>query len=81
MLPPLLRALQYVHSRGLVHGRIQPSNILAIADQVKLSSDSLSEADDGTRRSRALTILQRPEQGQLRRRAMFGSWESPWLRC
>ena len=41
-LPPVLKALQYVHGRGLVHGRIQPSNILAIGDQVKLSSDSLS---------------------------------------
>jgi TonB family protein len=44
MLPPLLRALQYLHERGFVHGHIQPSNILAIADQVKLSSDTLAEA-------------------------------------
>jgi len=41
MLPPVLGALQYVHGRGLVHGRIQPSNILAIGDQVKLSSDTV----------------------------------------
>ncbi|HSZ63723.1 MAG TPA: TonB family protein [Terriglobales bacterium] len=41
MLPPVLKALQYVHARGLVHGRIRPSNILAIGDRVKLSSDSV----------------------------------------
>lgn len=41
MLPPVLSALQYLHGRGLVHGRIKPSNILAIGDQVKLSSDSV----------------------------------------
>lgn len=41
MLPPILQALQYVHDKGLVHGRIEPSNIRAIGDQVKLSSDSL----------------------------------------
>jgi len=41
MLPPVLRALQCVHDKGFAHGRIQPSNILAIGDQVKLSSDVL----------------------------------------
>jgi len=45
MLPPILRALQFVHEKGLVHGRIQPSNILAIGEQVKLSSDTLSLGD------------------------------------
>lgn len=39
MLPPLLDALSYLHGKGLVHGRIAPSNILAVDDQLKLSSD------------------------------------------
>ncbi len=43
MLPPVLRALQFVHDKGFVHGHIQPSNILAIGDQVKLSTDALRE--------------------------------------
>ena len=47
MLPAVLGAMRYVHDKGLVHGRIQPSNILAIGDQVKLSSDSLSAPDEG----------------------------------
>jgi TonB family protein len=47
LLPPLLDALSYLHDRGFVHGRIKPSNVLAIGDQLKLSADqitSMSEA-------------------------------------
>src|ERR1039458_7145484 len=61
MLPPLLRALQYVHDSGFVHGHIQPSNILAIADQVKLSSDSLTGVGDGRRSARAASAYDPPE--------------------
>src|SRR3984893_14290811 len=46
MLPPILRALQFEHDKGFVHGHIQPSNILAVGDQVKLSSDALSMAGE-----------------------------------
>ena len=46
MLGPVLAALEYVHGKGLVHGRIRPSNILAAGDQVKLSSDSLRRAGE-----------------------------------
>jgi len=59
MLPPILRALQYVHDKGLVHGRIRPSNILAIGDQVKLSSDSLG--GPGERRSATTSAYDPPE--------------------
>ena len=41
MLPPLLGALQFVHDKGLAHGRIRPSNIFAVGDEVKLASDTL----------------------------------------
>jgi TonB family protein len=42
MLGPVLDVLVYLHGKGLVHGHIRPSNILAIADQLKLSCDSLA---------------------------------------
>jgi TonB family protein len=45
-LAPVLDALSYLHSRGLVHGRVKPSNILAIADQLKISSDGLHQAGE-----------------------------------
>src|SRR6266851_715502 len=49
MLPPILRALQCVHDKGFGHGHIQPSNVLAVGDQVKLSSDALRVPDEGRR--------------------------------
>ena len=49
MLPPLVDGLSYLHGRGLVHGRIKPSNIMAVGDQIKLSSDSVhAVAESGT---------------------------------
>jgi len=41
MLTPLLDVLAYVHGKGLVHGRMKPANIMAIDDQLKISSDGL----------------------------------------
>ena len=41
MLGPVLEALSDLHMQGLVHSHLKPSNILATADQVKLSSDRL----------------------------------------
>ncbi len=52
-LGPVLNALEYLHGKGLVHGRIRPANILAVGDQVKLSSDSLREAGDVPRSASA----------------------------
>lgn len=41
MLGPVLDALAYVHGQGLVHGHIKPANIMAVEDQLKISSDGL----------------------------------------
>jgi TonB family protein len=43
MLGPTIEALAYLHGQGLVHGRIRPSNVMAVNDQLKLSSDSVQE--------------------------------------
>lgn len=53
LLPPLLDAVAYLHAKGSVHGRIKPSNILAVGNQLKLSADqitSLSETSGVRRR-------------------------------
>ena len=55
MLGPVLDALSNLHSQGLVHSHLKPSNVLATADQVKLSTDRLFPAGEvrksGSKRS------------------------------
>ena len=51
VLSPTLQALAFLHGQGLVHGHIRPSNILAIDDQLKLSSDGLSSVADHAEQS------------------------------
>lgn len=53
LLPPILHALAYLHTKGFVHGRIKPANVFAIGERVKLSTDqilSLAETTSGFRR-------------------------------
>src|SRR2546422_7576287 len=55
MLAPALDALAYVHGKGFVHGHMKPANIMAIDDQLKLSSDGLcrmGESSGGRRKPR-----------------------------
>jgi TonB family protein len=61
MLAPVLQALQFVHDKGFVHGHVQPSNILAGGDQVKLSSDALSMAGERSSGARATSAYDPPE--------------------
>ncbi len=46
MLESVLVALAYLHNKDLVHGHIKPENILATADQLKLSSDGLCRSGE-----------------------------------
>ena len=61
MLEPMLDALVYLHSNGLVHSRIKPSNILAAADQLKLSSDSLAPIGESRKPSHKFDAHDAPE--------------------
>jgi TonB family protein len=38
MLGPALDALSFLHANGLVHGRLNPSNIMAVGDSLKLTT-------------------------------------------
>jgi len=46
MLGPVLDALAYLHAKGFVHGHIKPSNILAVNDQLRISSDRICSAGE-----------------------------------
>src|SRR5580693_4620215 len=41
ILGPVVDALAYVHSKGFVHCRIKPANVMAENDRLKISSDGL----------------------------------------
>jgi TonB family protein len=41
LLPALLDALAYLHNKGFVHGRVKPSNVHAMDEQLKLSADQI----------------------------------------
>jgi TonB family protein len=51
VLAPTLQALAFLHGEGLVHGHVRPSNILAIDDQLKLSTDGVSSIADHAEQS------------------------------
>jgi TonB family protein len=61
MLPPLLDALSYLHGKGLVHTRIRPSNVLASADQLKLSTDHVMAAGQPRSARRPVGVYDAPE--------------------
>lgn len=41
VLEATLDVLAYLHGKGFVHGRVKPANILAVNNQMKISSDGL----------------------------------------
>jgi serine/threonine protein kinase len=44
LIQSILATLNSLHARGDVHGHVKPSNIFAIGDHIKLSSDTISRA-------------------------------------
>jgi len=60
-LRPLLDALAYIHAKGFVHGHLKPANIMAVGDQIKLSSDGLCGAGESSRVLGAPSIYAAPE--------------------
>ena len=61
MLPPVLDGLAYLHNNGFVHGRIKPSNVLAVGDQLKLSTDQVDSASEPMSPRRRIDVFDAPE--------------------
>jgi eukaryotic-like serine/threonine-protein kinase len=53
--------LAYLHGKGFVHARIKPSNIMAVNNQLKLSSDGLFRIGDRRPATLAGTAYDAPE--------------------
>ena len=61
MLPPLLDALSYLHGMGFLHAHIRPSNVLAVGDLLKLTSDQVMPASDAAAEHRRRDVYDAPE--------------------
>ncbi|HXJ13048.1 MAG TPA: protein kinase [Candidatus Limnocylindrales bacterium] len=61
VLDPALDVLVYLHGKGLVHGHVKPSNILATHDRLKLSSDSVFPIGEQRQLLRGRDIYDAPE--------------------
>ncbi len=61
MLPPVLDVLSYIQTHGLVHNRLRPGNIMAVSDQLKISSDGLHKAGEAEKKSQAPALYDAPE--------------------
>jgi TonB family protein len=70
---PAVEALAYVHSQGLVHGRIRPSNVLAVSEHIKLSSDSIQAPGTALRKSPA-TVYDSPEAARFQLSPAADAW-------
>ena len=46
MLPPIAETLNFLHRAGLVHGHIKPANIMAVGNELKISSDGLRKVGE-----------------------------------
>jgi serine/threonine protein kinase len=61
MLSSIVDALVYLHDRGLVHGHVKPSNVLATGELLKLSSDAISPAGEVREMRRERSAYDAPE--------------------
>ena len=57
MLVPVLSALQYLETKGFAHGRLNPANIMAFGEQLKIASDRLMAGGDSAEDCRAVGAL------------------------
>jgi TonB family protein len=60
LLDSVADALIYLHKQGLVHGHIKPANIMAVNDQVKISTDGIAVAGEQNAPSQT-TVYDAPE--------------------
>lgn len=61
MLRSALEVLAYLHGAGLAHARLKPSNLLAVRDQLKVSSDTICAAGEKCLSPREPTVYDAPE--------------------
>ncbi len=61
MLRSVLEVLSYLHHAGLAHAALKPSNVMAVGDNLKLSSDAICATGEKRITPRAPTPYDAPE--------------------
>jgi TonB family protein len=61
MLGPIFDALAYLHQKGFVHGRLRPSNIMVVDDQLKLSVENIRGPSAIPKPPQTLEVYDAPE--------------------
>jgi TonB family protein len=61
LLGPTLDALRYLHANGLVHGRLNPSNIMAAGDSLKLTTYGVCPVGAPVTSTSTRTVCDAPE--------------------
>lgn len=64
MLLPTLDALNYLHGHGMVHGNLKPANIMAVGDELKLSSDGIRPVGKSTESAENENVHDAPEKAK-----------------
>ena len=74
MLAPVLQGLAFLHERKLVQGRLKPSNVLVVGDQLRLATDTIRPFSETGRASRVTSVYTPPEAGEGTRTAASDVW-------
>lgn len=61
MLNAVVDVLVYLHEKNLVHGHVKPSNVLAMGERLKLSSDTIDTAGEAREMRRERSAYDAPE--------------------
>jgi TonB family protein len=61
MLEPVVAGLHFLHSNGMVHGHVTPSNVVAAGDSLKLTTDTAAPIGDLRELQRQRDIYDAPE--------------------
>lgn len=74
MLAPTLDALAFLHEKDLVQGKLQPSNVLVVDDQIRLASDTIRVVTEGGHTRSALSAYMPPEASEGTRSPASDVW-------
>ncbi len=74
MLQGLLDCLGFLHGSGYVHGHLRPSNIMAVNNQLKLSSDGIRQAGEAYAIRKKRSPYDSPEAGTTTLSASADVW-------